>query len=318
MNTTISRTLTTKVLLAASVAAALIQCTTRGQNAPPAPPAPPAAKTAETNAVFPDKKEKLSYAVGENMGSWLRKNDYDLDMDVFVAALKDSMAAKPMKLTDAEAMKEMQGHSQELMAKRQEEQRKLAEKNREEGEKWLAANKEKPGVKNLTVPLPGPGGKTAELQYKVVTEGTGPVPKTNDQVVVNYRASTIDGKEFDSSTKHQGNVKLNLAVPPPRFGSYTPPGVYAAVKQMPVGSKWEVYLPSNLGFGDGRGPVEPGSTLIYELELASIEAPPQPLTSDIIKVPSAEELKNGAKVEVLKPEDVARLTQGTNGAAPKK
>jgi FKBP-type peptidyl-prolyl cis-trans isomerase len=297
------------------MAAALVQGSARGDDAPPTPPP---AKPAESKAVFQDKKEKLSYAVGQNMGSWLKKNEYELDMDTFVAALKDAMVGKQMKLTDAEAMAEMQGHSRELMAKRQEEQRKIAEKNRQEGEKWLADNKPKAGIKTLSVPLPGPGDKTAELQYKVITEGTGPVPKTNDQVVINFRGTTIDGKEFDSSTKRAGAGKLNLAVPPPHFGFYLPPGVYAAVKQMPMGSKWEVYLPSSLGFGDAPRPVDPGSTVIYEVELASLDAPPQPLTSDIIRVPSAEELKNGAKVEVLKPEDVARLTQGTNAPAPKK
>lgn len=285
----------------------------RGQAPPTLRMTPKAVET--TNSAFPDKKDRLSYAVGMNMGSWLKRNQYDLNMDLFTSALKAAMAGEPTKMSDAEAMHEMQGHSQELMAKRREEQRQQAEKNRKTAEAWLAANKEKPGIKTETVELPGPGGKTAELQYKVITEGTGPVPKTNDQVVVNYRATTIDGKEVDNSNKRPGAGKFTLGASP-HFGAPVA-GVMDAVRKMSVGSKWEIYLPPSLAFGDNGGPggIEPGSALIYEVELVSIDTP-QPLTSDIIRVPSADELKKGAKVEVLKPEDVARLTQSTNGAPP--
>ena len=305
---------TTRALLATSLAVALIQGSARGANPPGEPPT---VKPAETNSAFPDKKERLSYAVGMNMGAWLKRNEYDLNMDLFASALKDAMAGQQMKMTDNEAMKEMQGHSQELMAKRREEQRKLAEKNTKAAEEWLAANKQKPGVKTEMVKAAGPGDKMVELQYKVITEGNGPAPKTNDQVTVVYHGRTIEGKEFDSSTKRPGAGKFSLNVTP-RFGGPSA-GLLDAIRMMSVGSKWEVYVPPALGFGTSPGPggVEPGSAVIYEVELVSIDSP-QPLTSDIIRVPSAEELKNGAKVEVLKPEDVARLTQGTNGAAPKK
>jgi FKBP-type peptidyl-prolyl cis-trans isomerase FklB len=92
-----------------------------------------------------------------------------------------------------------------------------------------------------------------------------------------------------------------------------------ALLMMKVGSKWEIFLPASLAYGDNGTPsIEPGSTLIFEMELLGIEAPqpppvaqahPQPLTSDIIKVPSAEELKKGAKIEVIKPEDAAKAAQ---------
>ena len=199
------------------------------------------------------------------------------------------------------------------MAKREEERRKTAEKNKKEGEAFLAENKKKPGIKTLDVKLPD--GTTAEMQYKVITEGTGAIPKSNDTVTVNYRGTLINGKEFDSSAKHGGQpakFQVNRVVR----------GWTEALERMKAGSKWELYLPSSLAYGDqGYGPnIEPGATLIFEMELLGMEAPPpppppaQPLTSDIIRVPSAEELKKGAKIEVIKPEDLEKLT---NAAAQK-
>jgi hypothetical protein len=157
-------------------------------------------------------------------------------------------------------------------------------------------------------------GTTAELQYKVITEGTGAIPKSNDTVTVNYRGTLINGKEFDSSAKHGAQ--------PSKFQvGRVVRGWTEALQMMKAGSKWEIYLPSTLAYEDrGAGPnIEPGSTLIFEMELLSAETPappppPQPLTSDIIRVPSAEELKKGAKIEVIKPEDLEKLT---NAAAQK-
>jgi hypothetical protein len=133
-------------------------------------------------------------------------------------------------------------------------------------------------------------------------------------VNVNYRGTLIDGKEFDSNAK-RGK--------PQRFPVRgVVPGFSAALEMMPVGSKWELYIPSTLGYADNARPgIEPGSTLIFEVELVSIEPPQpppsaatshEPLTSDIIKVPSAEELKKGAKIEVIKAEDVPKLQQQTS------
>ena len=139
-----------------------------------------------------------------------------------------------------------------------------------------------------------PDGSSAELQYKVLKEGTGEMPKTTDTVSVNYRGTFIDGKEFDSSAKHGGQ--------PAKFPvTGVVRGWTEALQMMKVGSKWELYLPSSLAYGDrgnprGTPPIDPGATLIFEMELVGTETPPppptpQPLTSDIIKVPSAEELE---------------------------
>ncbi len=162
------------------------------------------------------------------------------------------------------------------------------------------------------------------MQYKVITEGTGATPKSNDVVLVNYHGRLINGKEFDSSTK-RGDKPAKFPV------GRVVRGWTEALQMMKVGSKWEIYIPPSLAYGDrGSGPIiEPGSTLVFDMELVGIETPPAPaapaaratpaapaapLTSDVIKVPSAEELKKGAKIEVIKAEDLEKMT---NAAAQK-
>lgn len=251
-----------------------------------------------------DQKDKVSYSIGMNWGNMLKRSGYEVDVDVLANAIKDIMAGKDPKLTDQQAREVMMAYQNEMKTKREEEQKKAADKNRQEGEKFLADNKKKPGVKTKTITLAD--NATAEMQYKVLTEGTGEMPKSNDVVIVNYTGKLINGKEFDSSSKHGGPMK--------RPANSLIRGWTEALQMMKTGSKWELYLPAALAYGDRpAGPdIEPGATLIFEIQLTGIEAPPpppppaQPLTSDIIRVPSAEELKKGAKIEVLKPEDVEK------------
>ena len=259
---------------------------------------------AEEKAPFKDQKEKISYGIGMNIGNNLKRSGYDVDVDVLAGAIKDVMAGKELRLNDAQAREALMNYQKELNAKREEERMKLAEKNRKEGEAFLAENKKKEGIKILTVTLPD-GTNTADLQYKVLTEGTGEIPKSNDTVTVNYRGTLINGTEFDSSTKRGQPSRFQM--------TGVIKGWTEALKMMKAGSKWQLFVPSALAYGDrpfGQL-IEPGSTLIFDLELLKAEAPPQltspqPLTSDIIKVPSAEELKKGAKIEVIKPEDVEK------------
>jgi len=252
---------------------------------------------ADEKEALPDQKAKVSYAIGINVGNNLKRGGYDVDVDVLAGAIRDAMAGKEPKLTEVQCRDALNAYQKELSTKRDAERKQQAEKNKKEGEAWLAENKRKTGVRVQEVKLPD--GTPAELQYKVITEGAGTFPKTNDTVSVNYRGTLIDGKEFDSSAKHgqPGKFTVNRVIR----------GWTEALQMMKVGSKWEVYIPSTLAYGDfGSGPdIQPGSTLIFEVELLSIDTPP-PLTSDIIRVPSAEELKAGAKVEVIKPEDVEK------------
>jgi FKBP-type peptidyl-prolyl cis-trans isomerase len=279
-----------KVAAAAALGLALVQLPCRAEDKP----------------AFKDDKEKASYAIGMFFGNQIKRSSMQLDLDVVSSAMKDALEGRELRLTDTQAQEAIRGYQQEA-------QRKTAEKNKKEGETFLAENKGKEGVKIKAITLPD--GATAELQYKVLTEGTGSVPKSNDTVTVNYRGTLLNGKEFDSSAKHgmPGKFAANRVIR----------GWSEALQMMKIGSKWQLFIPSALAYGDRGYPpnVEPGATLLFEVELLGIEAPqappsPQPLTSDIIKVPSAEELKKGAKIEVIKPEDAAKEAQ-KQGQAPK-
>jgi FKBP-type peptidyl-prolyl cis-trans isomerase FklB len=260
---------------------------------------------ADDKPAFKDEREKASYAVGVFVGNQIKRSNMDVDLNILLGAVNDVLAGKELRLTDMQA-------SEAIRTYQTEARRKLAEKNKKEGETFLAENKSKAGMRTLSVPLQD--GSTAELQYKVITNGQGEIPKSNDTVSVNYKGTLINGKEFDSSYKRGQPAKFMV--------NRVVKGWTAALETMKVGSKWELYLPSSLGYGDmGNANIEPGATLIFEVELLGIEPPPppapaaQPLTSDIIKVPSAEELKKGAKIEVIKADDAAKQAeQGqTNG-----
>lgn len=258
-----------------------------------------------------DPKARMSYAIGMSIGNNIKRGAVDLDLDVLSGAIKDTVTDKQLKLTEQQAQEAIMQFQQQSREKREEERKNLVEKNKKEGEKFLAENKSKPGVKTHEVTLPD--GTKAELQYKVIKEGTGATPKSNDTVTVNYRGTLLNGKEFDSSAKHGKPAQFTV--------NRVIRGWSEALQLMKEGAKWELYIPSTLAYGDfGSGPtIEPGATLVFEVELVSTETPPpppapQPLTSDIIKVPSAEELKKGAKIEVLKAEDVERQLKTNNPA----
>ena len=262
-----------------------------------------AAGAAEEKSELKDQKAKVSYSLGMNMGQYLKRGGFDVDLEVLTTAMKDVLTGKELKLSEQQAREVMMAYQKELSAKREEERAQKAEKNRKEGETFLAENQKKPGVKTHTVTLPD--GKTAELQYKVLTEGNGATPGSNDMVSINYRGTLINGTEYDSSVKRGQAAKFPI--------NGVIKGWSDALKMMKVGSKWQLFIPSTLAYGDRASGqiIEPGSTLILDVELVASEpqappAPAQPLTSDIIKVPSAEELKKGAKIEVIKPEEVEK------------
>jgi FKBP-type peptidyl-prolyl cis-trans isomerase FklB len=299
------------MILATALGTMLLQSPSLAeQKSTNAPPTRPGEKPIPPDA-FKDEREKVSYSVGLSFGNMIKRGNLDVDVDVVASVIRDVMAGHELKINEQQAR-------QAIVAYQQEAQRKLAEKNKKAGEAFLAENRTKPGVKSQEVTLPD--GTKAEMQYKVLTQGSGATPRSNDIVSVNYRGTLIGGKEFDNSAKRGQPLK--------RPANSLVRGWTEALQMMKVGDKWELYLPSALAYGDRPyGPdIEPGSTLIFEMELVGVEAPPspgapgapptaptQPLTSDIIKVPSAEEIKKGAKIEVIKAEDAAKLAK--EGAA---
>jgi FKBP-type peptidyl-prolyl cis-trans isomerase FklB len=267
----------------------------------------PAGKPAGTNAPTPiektpagtnwlsDEKARVSYAIGMNIGHNFVAQAVEVDPDVLIAAIKDTLAGKTTLLTQQEMRDTLTEFQKTMMAKQQKRREELALKNRAEGEAFLAKNKTQPGVVTM------PDG----LQYKVITNGNGAMPAPTDVVTVNYRGTLVDGTEFDNSAKHGR---------PAQFGvGNVIPGWTEALTHMKVGSKWQVFIPSELAYGErGRPNIPPNSVLIFEMELLNTEAPAPvvstnaPLTSDIIKVPSLDEMKKGAKIEVIKPEDLEK------------
>jgi len=244
--------------------------TTPSAQQTPAKPAPassdkaqtPAAKKPATAAKTPaapltlkTQREKFSYAIGMKMGANFKKQSVPVDPSVMARGIKDAMAGGKTALTDEEAQAAITDMQKEVQAKMQEKNKEAADANKKEGEAFLAANKGKEGVVAL------PSG----LQYKIEKAGTGPKPTANDSVVCNYRGTLIDGKEFDSSYKRGQPATF------PVTGVIK--GWTEALQLMPVGSKWQLFIPSDLAYGDrGAGAdIGPGSTLIFEVELMSIE-----------------------------------------------
>ncbi|MGH7992247.1 MAG: FKBP-type peptidyl-prolyl cis-trans isomerase [Limisphaerales bacterium] len=242
----------------------------------------------DTN-VLGDDKSRVSYAIGMMLGQrWEADDVTNLDFALLVQGVKDAQGGGATLMTTEDVHKTLTQFSQQLTAQQEKKRQELAEKNARAGEAFLARNKEKKGVVTL------PDG----LQYKAITDGSGPSPTADDTVTVSYEGKRVDGTTFDSSDKTQFRVGGVI------------PGWTEALTHMKVGSKWQLFIPSALAYGPyGRPPrIEPNSTLVFTVELLSIEHP-QPVTSDIIKVPSAEEMKKGAKVEIIKPEDVQKAQQ---------
>lgn len=227
---------------------------------PAAPPAKaataPAAKSHSTLALT-TQKDKFSYALGMNLGVNFKKQSVPVDPDILERGLKDSLAGRKTLLTEDEARAVMTEVQTQFRQQQQAKVQQMGEANKKDGAAFLAANKSKAGVVVL------PSG----LQYKILTAGTGPKPAATDTVTVNYRGTLINGTEFDSSYK-RGQ--------PATFGvNGVIKGWTEALQLMPVGSKWQLFIPSDLAYAErGAGAdIAPNATLVFEVELLSIKAP---------------------------------------------
>lgn len=256
---------------------------------------------------MPDK-DKLSYAIGFNIAGSIKRDELDVDVDTIATAMKDVLAGRPTRLNEKEVKEIMTQFQQAMRSKMAEEREKKLAEAKAKGDEYLAKNAKEAGVTTLA----------DGIQYKVLKDGTGDKPKTNDTVVVAYKGRLIDGTVFDQ------NEHFNTPVT-----GRTIKGWSAILPLMKTGSKWEVTIPAELGYGTRGSPpkIGPNAVLVFEMELISIAAPTTPaaqaaapkqanftsaqvppsppgaatgvVSGQIIKVPSAEGLKKGEKIEVI-------------------
>lgn len=204
-------------------------------------------------------KDKLSYALGADMGNNLKKFEIDINADLYLKGMKDALAGSDVLLTEQEIRAAIMALQKDVQTKQQEKAKAQGEKNKKEGEAFLSENKKKEGVKTLA----------SGLEYKVITEGKGKAPKDTDTVTVHYKGTLIDGTEFDSSYKRNAPATF------PVNGVIK--GWTEALQLMKEGSKWELFIPANLAYGEsGRPGIPPNSVLIFEVELIKIEQKEKP------------------------------------------
>jgi len=281
------------VVLAAVISSAVPALARVSTNVPPA-----------LSAKFSAEEDQFSYAVGVMVAADMRRNfgraGIDPKFNLVVEGFTASMMTNSPLLSDTQA----QGFFREYRAAQTE---RASAKNKADGLAYLEANKTKEGVVTL------PSG----LQYKIITVGEGPKPTATDTVNCHYRGTLVDGTEFDSSYGRGEPAGFSV--------TGVIKGWTEALQMMPVGSKWQLTIPSELAYGvAGRPKIGPNSTLLFDIELISIKEASKPaatpaagqiggaqpvVTSDIIKVPSKAEMDKGAKIEVIKAADVERLQQ---------
>lgn len=219
-------------------------------------------------AELKDQKDKVSYSIGMDIGRNIKRQNLELNVEALASGIRDILAGGQTALTEEQSREVMNAYRTEMQAKQQSQAKEQGEKNKREGEAFLAENAKKEGVKTHQVKLPS--GTNAVLQYKIMTAGTGAKPTTNDTVITNYRGTLIDGTEFDSSYKRGEPATF------PVTGVIK--GWTEALLMMPVGSKWQLFIPSELAYGErgaGRN-IGPNATLIFDIELIGIQDKTKP------------------------------------------
>lgn len=252
------------------LALGLFACVVRAQQAPAKSPTTPSAKApaaapAQSPApapAFKTQKEKVSYAIGMEMGKGVKSQGIDVDPSILAQGLRDAMSGAKPQMSEDELKQVITGLQQEMRQKQMQMQEAAGAENKTKGDAFLAENSKKDGVVAL------PDG----LQYKILSAGTGKKPAETDTVMCNYKGTFLDGTEFDSSAQAGKPVPFEV--------KNVIPGFKEVLQLMPVGSKWQVFIPSNLAYGErGAGNViGPNATLIFEIELVSIQEaqPTQP------------------------------------------
>jgi len=201
-----------------------------------------------------DQKDKESYSLGYQFGQSLKIQGVDVDLDVYTSGIRDALGGKEPLMNQEEIRATIAELQKKAMATRQKEMKEKAEKNLAASKVFLEENKKKEGIKTF------PSG----LQYKVLMEGSGKTPKATNDVTVNYRGTFIDGTEFDSTYKRgkPGTFQVDRVIR----------GWTEALQLMKEGSKWQLFIPPELSYGErGTGPIPPNSVLIFEVELISVK-----------------------------------------------
>ena len=202
-----------------------------------------------------DQKDKESYSLGYQFGQSLKSQGIDINLDIYGSGIRDAFSGKEPQMSQEEIRATLTSLQQRVMAAQQKELKEMAAKNLNESKKFLAENQKKEGIKTL------PSG----LQYKVLTEGSGEMPKAEDTVTINYKGTLIDGTEFDSSYKRGQPATFQV--------KGVIKGWTEALQLMKQGAKWQLFIPPDLAYGErGAGrDIGPNATLIFEVELLTIK-----------------------------------------------
>jgi FKBP-type peptidyl-prolyl cis-trans isomerase FklB len=202
-----------------------------------------------------DTKDKLGYGIGLDMGKTFKKQGLEISTDALLKGFKDGFSGAEPKLSEEEIKATFTAVQQEMAKKQMEEAAKVSAKNLKDGADYLAANKKKAGI--ITT--------ASGLQYKVITTGKGPKPTATSVVKTHYRGTLLDGTEFDSSYKRNEPAEFEVG--------QVIKGWTEALQLMNVGSKWQLYIPAELAYGErgAGGTIGPNSALIFDVELISIQ-----------------------------------------------
>lgn len=199
-------------------------------------------------------KDKESYSLGYQFGQSMKAQGVEIDLDVYSSGIQDALGGSTPLLSQEEVQKTVSDLQKRVMAAKQKALKQTSDKNLAEGRAFLEENGQKEGVKTL------PSG----LQYKILTEGSGKMPKATDEVTVNYKGELLDGTEFDNSYKRGAPAVFRV--------DKIIRGWTEALQLMKEGAKWQLFIPPDLGYGErGAGPVPPDSVLIFEVELVSVK-----------------------------------------------
>ena len=209
---------------------------------------------AEDRIPLMDKKAKDSYSLGYEFGNNLKAQEVDLDESVLVAAIREALKGKEPAIKIEDIRETLKQLRKEVLIRYNLRRNEVAARNKRDGEAFLVANKSREGVKTLT----------SGLQYKILVEGNASGPLASDKVRVNYRGTLLNGVEFESS--YSGGAPVTVKV------DDMIPAWAEALQLMKTGAKWQLFVPAELAYGERQyGRIPPNSTLIYELELVSIE-----------------------------------------------